>query len=255
MSLSIISRSKTRSPPIVLIHDISGSMFPYVSLGVKLPDLASYNIYGISATLPLDPSEKHESMHAWALAYASVIVRELKSELGRNGGKLVLGGWSLGGILATEIARILATPFIVDGLEPVSLTVLGLVLLDSHAPWTSTLSASAAEGTSSIARRVLAESRYFTFGQKEHILKLIAETGPNDWPGLSDITCKAWLITPNKDGANGLEEWFGDGKGTVIRIGQEKEGCDHFSMMQEQWVGELAIQVSLVFKSIMREVR
>lgn len=250
---------KTPSIPLILIYDISGSTFPYAVLGME-PTLKDYSIYAISATVPPDPSEKHHSIRAWASSYASIIAHELSGELQASSGKLILGDYSLGGILAAEVARIFSKPL--DHGDPtkprLSLRVCGLILLDTCAIWHPMLMSVEASitGKGADIARVLQDSAYYTSEQKDHIHTLLVRSGRQDWPGLSNtgFDRNTWLITPNSEGANGLEEWFEDNHGSLVRIGQNGEGCDHFSMMQLQWIGEVATHVGKAMRAAVSEV-
>ncbi|KAI1458321.1 Alpha/Beta hydrolase protein [Annulohypoxylon moriforme] len=103
------------SPPLVLIHDGGGTTINYYFLG----DL-DRRVWGIS-------NEKLVEDHAWpgginqmAQAYTDLI----QSELPR--GPLILGGWSIGGLIALEMAKVLTgnTEF----------RVLGVVMIDTFHP-------------------------------------------------------------------------------------------------------------------------
>lgn len=95
--------------------------------------------------------------------------------------------------------------------------------------------------------QVLQDSGYYTPGQKEHIHNLLVPSGHQYWPGLPNVGCKCniWLIT-----LNGREEWFEDNRGSLVRMGQYGDECDHFSMMQPQWIGEVGVQVDKAMKAI-----
>jgi hypothetical protein len=73
---------------------------------------------------------------------------------------------------------------------------------------------------------------------------LLGQTDRAAWPGMDCTGCSAWLITPNVAGANGLEEWFPDER-RIRRIGQGKDGCNHFSMMdaKREWIAEVIVAV------------
>ncbi|KAJ7129346.1 Alpha/Beta hydrolase protein [Mycena epipterygia] len=241
MSLVPISFGADANPPLILVHDISGSPFAYLPFGLH-PTLSQYTIYGISA-LSESPTSKsqgfeYSSVSAWAEAYASLIESELKEELASYG-RVVLGGWSLGGILAAEIARIFAER------SEKNIRVLGLLLIDTYAPWHPLLR-TGPRGLE--AGGVEIKSAYFAPTEMIRIGELLGRTERTAWPGMDRTQCPAWLITPTVFGANGLEEWFDDnpGRGRVRRIAQGKDGCDHFSMMDPGniWIEEVVATIS-----------
>ncbi|KAJ7498618.1 Alpha/Beta hydrolase protein [Mycena latifolia] len=237
MSLVPLSFGADGNPPLILIHDISGSPFAYLPFGSH-PSLSQYSIYGVSA-LPESATKQpleYSSISAWAEAYAALIETELKDELQADG-RLILGGWSLGGILAAEIARIFARR------RSEKIQVLGLILLDTYAPWRELLRSGprGLEGGGAVI-----QSAYFTPAELSRIVDLLGRTERAAWPGMDGTQCSAWLITPSAAGANGLEEWFEDSAGRVRRIGQGKDGCTHFSMMEAGagWMEEVIAAVS-----------
>lgn len=241
MSLVPISFGADANPPLILVHDISGSPFVYLPFGLH-PALSQYTIYGISALseTPTSKSQEFEysSVSAWAEAYASLIESELKEELASDG-RVVLGGWSLGGILAAEIARIFAER------SEKNIQVLGLLLVDTYAPWHPLLRI----GPRGLeVGGVEIKAAYFSPVEMVRIGELLGRTERTAWPGMDRTQCPAWLITPSVSGANGLEEWFDNnaGSGHVRRIAQEKPGCDHFSMMDPGgvWIEEVISTIS-----------
>ncbi|KAJ7228349.1 Alpha/Beta hydrolase protein [Mycena pura] len=216
MSVVPISFGASDNPPLILIHDISGSPFPYLPFGLHQV-LSQYSVYGVSALSESSapPVSAYTSVSAWAEVYAALIEAEIGEELAAQyQGPVVLGGWSLG-----------------------RMRILGLILLDSHAPWC--LKERMLLGPRGVEiGGVVVESAYFTPADMCHIIDLLGRTGQDAWPGMDDIGCPAWLITPSAAGANGLEQWFPDNR-RVRRIGQDSEGCDHFSMMKAEWIEQV----------------
>ncbi|KAJ6583767.1 Alpha/Beta hydrolase protein [Mycena sp. CBHHK59/15] len=245
MSLVPLSFGADGEPPLILVHDISGSPFAYIPFGSH-PSLSQYTIYGLSA-LSESPSSTgfdYPSVHTWAESYADLVLSELADDLDADA-RVVLGGWSLGGVLAAEMARVFA--------ERNKIRVVGLVLLDTYAPWHPRVRTgpSGSEGGSGVG----IESAYFSPAEMTRIGDLLASTERAVWPGLDHTQCPAWLVTPSVAGANGFEEWFGDLKaGRVCRIGQGKEGCDHFSMMDAEagWIEEVIAELSDALKEMLR---
>ncbi|VUC37661.1 unnamed protein product [Clonostachys rosea] len=108
------SRQANRTP-LVLIHDGSGLIFSYFWLGTL-----GRAVYGIS-----NPNfETGGGFEGGLRQMAQTYVPFIKSVV--PSGKVLLGGWSLGGLLALEIAHLLA--------QDNDINVSGILLLDSAYP-------------------------------------------------------------------------------------------------------------------------
>lgn len=105
----------TSAIPLVLMHDGGGTCFSYYCLDpLGRPTYEIHNPYFYSG----------ESWKGGIPEMASHYVKLLRRVVPR--GKVVLGGWSLGGILSLEMARILA--------DDPSYMVIGIVMVDSICP-------------------------------------------------------------------------------------------------------------------------
>lgn len=106
------ARESNKSAPLFLIHDGSGLCLQYHR--IRHLDRTTYAIH--------DP--KFLESHSWpkmsdmSLAYAELIEKT-------NSGPIVLGGWSFGGVVAFEAAKVLMAK---------GHPVLGVVLIDSPPP-------------------------------------------------------------------------------------------------------------------------
>ncbi|KAL4983347.1 Alpha/Beta hydrolase protein [Aspergillus falconensis] len=99
-----------RSPltPLILIHAISGMALPYFTLGSL--SSSSYSnprrpVYGLSSPIFESRSTfyRHgKSLPSLAREYVNIIRREIQPH-----GPYLLGGWSMGGMIAVEMAAIL----------------------------------------------------------------------------------------------------------------------------------------------------
>ncbi|MPY95574.1 MAG: amino acid adenylation domain-containing protein, partial [Acidimicrobiia bacterium] len=124
-TLVAIRAVRTR-PPLVWVHPVSGSVFPYVGLARLLPE--DQPVHGLEAPglhdseTPLARVEDLASRHLAAL----------EQHLGTV--PCILAGWSMGGVVAFEMARQL----VAEGR-----TVAQLVLVDSPAPTASPVPADA----------------------------------------------------------------------------------------------------------------
>lgn len=105
--------------PLILIHAISGLALPYLALGELDRD-----IYGISAPLfeHGSASPAPRTLAEVAALYVAIVRREIQPH-----GPYLLGGWSLGGMIAVEMARL----FVAQG-EIVS----HVIMIDSMNPET-----------------------------------------------------------------------------------------------------------------------
>lgn len=115
MLLEEANESTSQRAPLVLIHDSSGLVFHYLQL--QQFDRAMYGIY--------DPHFFNEKEWEGGLSeLATNYCGLLRQEIPR--GKIILGGWSLGGIIALEMAYILQFASDFD--------VVGIIMLDSVNP-------------------------------------------------------------------------------------------------------------------------
>ncbi|KAJ6265412.1 thioesterase [Bipolaris maydis] len=109
-----VPRSPSVQPPLFLVHDASGTIFSYFQLGAL-----GRKVYGI-----YDPRFEQSGGGGWqsVVEMARMYIRLIKKVMLR--GDIVLGGWSFGGILAVQIAHMLA-------MENKRLRVSGIILVDS----------------------------------------------------------------------------------------------------------------------------
>ncbi|KAI0517344.1 Alpha/Beta hydrolase protein [Xylaria bambusicola] len=105
----------SEQPPLVLIHDGGGTTVNYYYLA----DLERH-VWGISNEKLVDEAAWPGGINQLAQTYVDLILSELPH------GPLIFGGWSVGGLIGLEMAKILAgndqTP------------VLGVVMLDTYYP-------------------------------------------------------------------------------------------------------------------------
>ncbi len=114
-----LTTSTSSSPPIplVLIHDGGGTIFSYYLVG----DLGRA-VYGIA-------NPRYDTGRAWtggipemARHYLAFVKAAVPS------GPVILGGWSLGGLIALEVARLMAED------KEGALKLVGIVMVDSVCP-------------------------------------------------------------------------------------------------------------------------
>ncbi|HKT03795.1 MAG TPA: thioesterase domain-containing protein [Rugosimonospora sp.] len=100
--------------PLFLVHAVGGTTFGYVALARELS--GTFRTYGIEADDPANGTAPATGLHDMVTRYTDAIRRVCPA------GPFGLGGWSLGGLVAFEIARRLQS----DGE-----TVAPLVLIDT----------------------------------------------------------------------------------------------------------------------------
>ena len=104
-----------KEAPLFLIHPAGGNVFPYVELARRLPrDLP---VVGIQARGLVDDRSPHQSVEEMAVDYLAAIRRA------QPAGPYRLGGWSFGGLVAYQIAALLAAEG--EEVEPVVVLDVG----------------------------------------------------------------------------------------------------------------------------------
>jgi pimeloyl-ACP methyl ester carboxylesterase len=102
-------------PSLVLIHDGGGTTVNYYYLGEL-----ERHVWGISNEKLVDDAAWPGGIHQLARTYVDLILPELPR------GPLIFGGWSVGGLVALEMAKILTG----NTKHP----VLGVVMMDTYYP-------------------------------------------------------------------------------------------------------------------------
>lgn len=111
-------QSEGSRPPLFCIHPVGGNVLCYVELARALG--TAQPVYGVQATpVAADDTEPSETLEAVASRYVTALQKV------QPAGPYQLLGWSLGGVLAFEMAR---------QLEKAGQRVALLALLDSYAP-------------------------------------------------------------------------------------------------------------------------
>ncbi|KAI8635618.1 Alpha/Beta hydrolase protein [Xylariaceae sp. FL1651] len=105
----------SESPSLVLIHDGGGTTINYYFLG----DLDRH-VWGISNEKLVDVNAWPGGINQMARTYVDLI----QSELPR--GPLIFGGWSVGGLIALEMAKVFA--------GNAEFPVLGVIMMDTFYP-------------------------------------------------------------------------------------------------------------------------
>ena len=119
--LQLQGDSDSTLTPLILVHAISGLALPYLALGPLSDPNDDRPIYGISS--PAYGSKTYRlplSLDEVAKQYVALVRRNIQSS-----GPFLLGGWSMGGMIATRMAEIL---------EEQGETVLHVIMIDSGNP-------------------------------------------------------------------------------------------------------------------------
>jgi amino acid adenylation domain-containing protein len=84
-------------PPLFLVHPAGGHVFPYVHLAQLLgPDQPCYGLQARGLEEGQDPHTRIEDMAAWYIQALQTV---------QSTGPYLLGGWSMGGVVAFEMAQ------------------------------------------------------------------------------------------------------------------------------------------------------
>ena len=100
MTLGQMTQGAERDP-LFFVHAVSGTVHAYAQLATHLAD--THTLYGIEAAGLREGSTPHASVEDMAVTYLQAI-RQVQPH-----GPYRLGGWSMGGLVAFEIARRLET--------------------------------------------------------------------------------------------------------------------------------------------------
>ena len=153
--------TSTSSPPpipLVLIHDGGGTIFSYYMVGNL-----GRSVHGIA-------NPRYDTGRAWTggipemarhyLAFVKAAVP--------GGGPVILGGWSLGGLIALEVARLMA-----DDKEG-GLRLVGIVMVDSVCPLVLDLS-NGGKGRLRVVQHAVQWSEYTRQETKDKVMWCFAE--------------------------------------------------------------------------------
>ncbi|KAL2017113.1 hypothetical protein VTK56DRAFT_2585 [Thermocarpiscus australiensis] len=113
--------TENNTTPLVLIHDGGGTIFSYYCLGEL-----GRPLFGIANPRFYSGGAWEGGIPQMARHYLDFI----KSAVPR--GNVIIGGWSLGGLLSLEVARLLADE--INSEEDKALNLLGIVMVDSVCP-------------------------------------------------------------------------------------------------------------------------
>ncbi|MFE4056065.1 amino acid adenylation domain-containing protein [Streptomyces sp. NPDC059096] len=92
-------RREGERPPVFFVHPLGGNVLCYLALSRHLPDDQPF--YGLQSAGFVPGTEPHRSIPEMAAAYVEAVRRV------RPHGPYIIGGWSFGGFVAFEMARLL----------------------------------------------------------------------------------------------------------------------------------------------------
>ncbi|KAK7511884.1 Alpha/Beta hydrolase protein [Phyllosticta citriasiana] len=114
-------RTDSKLTPLFLVHAVSGLALPYFALGPLDSSDQARPVYGITSPTYSDLRyQLPSSLDKLAAEYVSRIRREVQPT-----GPYLLGGWSMGGMIAVKMAQIL---------ETMGQTVQRIIMVDSGNP-------------------------------------------------------------------------------------------------------------------------
>jgi thioesterase domain-containing protein len=159
------------NPPLFFVHAVGGQVLSYMDLGSHLGQAQPF--YGLQSRQGIKELTQHTRLEEMASEYVEAI-RAFQPV-----GPYRLGGWSMGGVIAFEMARQMHE----EGQE-----VALLALVDSYAPSSTPAEAISAEATSAndlagfalhlgftYDRIVAADSAILTLAPAEQLTYLLAE--------------------------------------------------------------------------------
>ncbi len=98
----LMGTDTSEKTPVFLVPALTGeSDVTYAGLAQELQEILDTNIYGLSCRGLYEPYDIHDGLEEWAKDLANSITKNHPK------GKVILLGWSLGGVLALKIAEIL----------------------------------------------------------------------------------------------------------------------------------------------------
>ncbi|QSS59715.1 thioesterase domain-containing protein [Histoplasma capsulatum] len=154
--------------PLVLVHDGGGTIVSYCYL-----DSLDRAVYGIQNPRLYSGQPWDGGLPEMARVYADLILSVVPS------GPLLLGGWSLGGLLSLEVANIL--------LRTSAVRVLGLVMIDSIYPLAISQAVSNVVGPQPVfSKDTRAETRQLVSHCMELAQSMVDSWIPPVWRGCSD---------------------------------------------------------------------
>lgn len=92
-------KSGTKDVPLVLVHAAGGAAYPYLELVDHLP--SNLTVYGIQARGLFDDEMPESDLRAMASDYCKMLSEAVEKR------EVYLAGWSAGGVIAHEMARLL----------------------------------------------------------------------------------------------------------------------------------------------------
>lgn len=221
---SIVRIADNGSAPIVFIHSLSGSIFPYHTLAHYMQN--AHSILGVEAPI-LSGGDMHSSIEGIASDYIGSL-----STLGLDN-NLKLGGYSFGAHLAFEIARQLTLS---------GKTIKKLILI---APDERPSNATMSKEKLVKAASAHLERRQASHGSDPQTNELLFKTYLHNLSALSSyseqpVRLNAALICPEDDHNNSNAEKFWDRmcEGGVAEYRRVRG--DHFSIFHPPHISELA---------------
>ncbi|GAM84986.1 hypothetical protein ANO11243_029890 [Dothideomycetidae sp. 11243] len=239
-----------KGAPLVLLHDGGGTIFSYLQLGALGRD-----VYGIHNTRPGPTGVWEGGIAQMAAEYLDLIKTVVPS------GPIIIGGWSLGGLVSFEMARQMAASA-GSSSSSEQLQVLGLIMIDSRHPSTFTDKELVLPDSIKPAIR---ESIQHNMTQSR---QLIRDYSTPSWPQGSQPPPTMFLrATRDLDGVplpiqadaasstrNGRMEGWREYEHDFIREVVEVEGT-HFSIFEDQNIGELDKKLLAACKTLDRGVK
>jgi amino acid adenylation domain-containing protein len=228
----IVPLNPSKKPLLVLVHPVSGSVFPYMGLAQSLA--SRFSVYGLQAIGVEEDEKPLQSMDSMSKAYARAVHNVW------SGGEIVLAGWSFGGIAALEVAR---------ELQDLGCVVRNVVMFDSWLPDAQSQLRKASSLEVNESLDLLVELEVVPIEQKELVRPLLkanihalSSYKPRPYQGRVDLF-QATEPLPLTEGDRNPANYDEPGLGWKRWIPNLKiHSCrgHHYSLLQSEYLSELS---------------
>lgn len=228
----VLLAGQPAAPPVCLIHTAAGSVTPYVRMAAVMGD--SHAVFGL-------PRHRLPSMMGTAEGSLRDMIRRQADclETLAAGGRLVLSGWSLGGVFAHGLA---------SELESRGHQLGGLVLLDSRIPDMSAVRllrrplGRAAQAAIDGVLRAQADLALMGHALSLARSQFIASVALGGAFEPAPLKCPTVVVVAGRSGLDeaDIELWRDAATGgcTVVRL-----DCGHEDLISDRWAGAVAAAI------------
>jgi thioesterase domain-containing protein/acyl carrier protein len=228
-----IIRENKKEIPLVLVHPIGGTIFPYIYMSQYLDKKLPF--FTIQDSFHSNASSLFDSLSDLSSYYNKYLLEKL------DGRQCYLGGWSFGGVVALEMSRQLK--------ESDTSIIKKLVLIDSH-PWDAVKDSLSSE---SIVQEIFDRQNSITEASSSSTLSLIKEKinshmrlYTNYQPRLYDEDVLLFKATVPVNGEKIMTRYPDNGwknfDSTKFKICEID--TNHYDLFTDPWVEKLAKKIN-----------